>query len=106
MGAIRGAGAEIVVSDEETFVRACPADTFDVLVSDADHRRSGTWLAEHLRIVRDGGFLFFHDTNNPQWPTLIDLQERVKHLSHYHFVQKSRGDERCERGWLWVVNRK
>jgi predicted O-methyltransferase YrrM len=103
---IRQAGAEIVVSDEESFVKSCPSDSFDLLVSDADHTRSGLWLEEHLRIVKDNGFLFFHDTNNPAWPTLHSIPGRVSHLPHHHFTENSRADERCQRGWLWVINRK
>ncbi|MGA3066020.1 MAG: class I SAM-dependent methyltransferase [Tepidisphaeraceae bacterium] len=103
---IRGAGAEIIVDSEEHFVRNCPTDSFDLLLSDADHFHSGSWLGEHLRIVRDGGFLFFHDTNNPQFPSVQSVVAQISRLPHYHFTKSSRPDERCQRGWLWVVNRK
>src|SRR5688572_13254508 len=41
---LRAAGVTVVQSGEEEFVRAAPADAYDLLVSDADHFRSGTWL--------------------------------------------------------------
>lgn len=59
---LRGAGVNVVTSGEEEFVRAAPADAYDLLVSDADHFRSHLWLDQHLRIVAHDGFLFFHDT--------------------------------------------
>jgi predicted O-methyltransferase YrrM len=106
VAAIRAAGADVVASSEEHFLKSCPSDRFDFLISDADHARSGLWLEHHLRVVRDDGFLFFHDTNDPRWPTLFTIAERVRHLPHYHFKVSSRPDERCQRGWLWVVQRK
>lgn len=101
--ALRRAGAEVVVSTEEAFVKACPSESFDVLVSDADHGRSQEWLDHHLRIVKPGGFLFFHDTNNAMFPNLGEIVEKVSHLPHHHFTENSRLDESCERGLLFVM---
>ena len=103
---IRKAGAEVIVDTEEHYVRNCASDRFDFLLSDADHFHTGSWVGETLRIVRDGGFIFFHDTNNPQYPSVQSVVAQVAHLPHYHFKRSSRPEERCERGWLWVVNRK
>jgi hypothetical protein len=65
-------------------------------------------LDEHLRIVRAGGLMFFHDTANPEFPNLAKILEDVweRKLWHYHFTASSRRDERCHRGWLMVQNRK
>ncbi len=107
--ALRKAGANIVVSGEEDFVRSAPDNAYDLLVSDADHFKSATWLDQHLRIVEDEGYLFFHDTNQPQrFPGLagIEGQIRSRNLPHVHFRASSRPDERCQRGWLFVVNQK
>ena len=98
-----------VTASEEAFVRSCPADAYDFLVSDADHFRSGGWLDQHLRIVQHDGFLFFHDTNQPQqFPSLGAIEPQVKErgLPYFHFKESSRGDERCQRGWLFVINQK
>ena len=100
---LRRAGAEVVVSTEEAFVKACPSESFDMLVSDADHGRSQEWLDDHLRIVKPGGFLFFHDTNNAMFPNLGAIVEQVARLPHHHFTANSRPDESCERGLLFVM---
>jgi predicted O-methyltransferase YrrM len=103
---LRKQGVAVVTDNEHAFLQKCPSDEYDVLISDADHFNSGRWLSEHLRVTRNGAFLFFHDTNSPEWPTLLTIQERILHLPHYHFRENSRPDERCSRGWLFVINKK
>lgn len=106
---LRAAGANIVVSGEEEFVRAAPNDAYDLLVSDADHFKSASWVDQHLRIVQHGGFLFFHDTNQPRaFPGLAGIESEIQErgLPHFHFKDSSRPDERCQRGWLFVINQK
>ena len=107
---LRAAGATIVAPmDEKDFVFAAPTDGYDFLVSDADHSRSGTWIDEHLRIVADDGFMFFHDTNHEtKYKSLRLIEKRIKELAlpYYHFTRNSRADERCDRGWLFAINRK
>jgi hypothetical protein len=86
-----------------------PDNAYDFLISDADHIRSGTWLDQHLRIVEAGGFLFFHDTNQPRtFPSLASIEGQVRErgLPYFHFKESSRPDERCQRGWLFVINQK
>ena len=71
--------------------------------------RAARWLDQYLRIVREGGFLFFHDTNQPRkFPGLaaIEGQVRQRGLPHIHFKDSSRFDERRQRGWLFVVNQR
>ena len=92
---------------EEDFVRKSHSDTFDFIVSDADHLNAHKWIDETLRILKNDGFAFFHDTNNKEYK--LDLVvERVKELGlpHYHFIEKSRPDEKNDRGWLFVINKK
>jgi predicted O-methyltransferase YrrM len=104
---LRKLGVNVVAPVEEyRFVSGCPSDAYDFLISDADHVNSGTWVDEHLRIVRSGGFLFFHDTNMlSEYPNMALITSRVKELNlcHYHFKESSRPDEQCERGWLFVM---
>ena len=106
--AMRTQGVQFVSSSEEAFVRRAETDAHDFLVSDADHLRSGGWVDQHLRIVANDGFLFFHDTNDPAFPSLatIEGQIRERGLAHFHFKTNSRPDERCQRGFLFVINRK
>ena len=104
---LRNAGVNVVAPmDERSFITGCPSGSYDFLISDADHANSGTWVDEHLRVVRSGGFLFFHDTNQLEaYPNMGLITKRVKDLGlyHYHFTQSSRPDERCERGWLFAI---
>lgn len=104
---LRKVGVNVVAPVEEyRFVSGCPSESYDFLVSDADHLNSGTWIDEHLRIVRPGGFLFFHDTNQvDEFPNMALIVRRVQELGlcHYHFKKSSRPDEQCERGWLFVM---
>lgn len=103
---MRADGVEIVTATEHEFLKASPSDQYDILISDADHYNSGHWLDEHLRVARHDAFLFFHDTNSPKWPSLVTIPQRLSHLPHYHFRECSRPDERCDRGWLFVINKK
>ena len=62
-----------------------------------------------MRIVGHDGFLFFHDTNQPDiFPGLAEIESQVRQrgLPYFHFKDQSRPDERCERGWLFVINKK
>jgi hypothetical protein len=107
--ALRKGGANIVTMGEEAFVRAAASDSYDLLVSDADHFRSAGWLDQHLRIVRHDGFMFFHDTNSLNaFPGLATIERRIGELGLpcFHFKESSRPDERCDRGWLFVINKK
>lgn len=106
---VREAGVRVVAPmDEETFVRSAPADTYDFVVSDADHTHSQNWTDEYFRITSHDGFIFFHDTNSEQFPNLHAIARRVCQLNlpHFHFTESSRPDEKCDRGWLFVINKK
>jgi hypothetical protein len=39
---------------------------------------------------------------------LASLKDKIElmALPHFHFTESSRPDERCERGWLFVINKK
>jgi predicted O-methyltransferase YrrM len=105
----RAAGVNIVCSQEKDFVSRAPADTYDLLISDADHAHSHEWFDQHSRIVKQDGLMFFHDTNNTElFPNLttIEGQARERGFPHFHFTRNSRKDERCSRGLLFVINRK
>jgi predicted O-methyltransferase YrrM len=103
----RSLGATVVNMPEEQFVRQAPTDGWDVLISDADHKNSHLWLDETLRIVRNGGFMFFHDTNQPElYPGLSRVEQSLTQRGIFctHFRQSSRPDEQCHRGLLFAVN--
>jgi hypothetical protein len=48
--------------------------------------------------------LFFHDTNNPEFPNLASIVEYVRKKGYWHheFKENTRDTERCDRGWLLV----
>jgi predicted O-methyltransferase YrrM len=106
---IRAAGVKVVAPvDEESFLRSTGADAYDFVISDADHFRSHNWVDEYLRVTEHNGFIFFHDTNSDTFPNLHTIVDRTAalNLPHYHFTESSRLDERCSRGWLFVINKK
>lgn len=110
IASLRESGVTVIAPVEEnTFLKGCPANTFDFVVSDGDHRNSGYWVDEYFRITKPDGFIYFHDTNNTvMFPSIARIQQRVVELGlpSYHFTRSSRDDERCERGLLLVINRK
>jgi predicted O-methyltransferase YrrM len=102
---LRSRGARHVFSSEKEFVTSCEAEAFDFILSDGDHFNSGDWIDDTLRILRPGGVVVFHDTNQPEvFPNLGKIVKRVEELGlpHYHFTQKSRKDERTDRGLFLV----
>lgn len=106
---IKAAGVNVVAPiDEREFLRTCPDNAYDFVISDADHRRSHQWTDEYLRITSHDGFLYFHDTNSPMFRNLYAIVETIQKLNlpHYHFTQNTRPDERCDRGFLFVINKK
>jgi predicted O-methyltransferase YrrM len=106
---LREAGANIVAPmDEKIFISKSKSGSYDVIVSDADHKHAGDWVDDTLRIAREDAFLFFHDTNQKKYKSLQKIYKRITELKlqHYHFTEKSRDDERCDRGWLFVINRR
>jgi len=108
--ALRREGVNVIAPvTEEEFVKGSPSGQYDFMVSDADHRRSGSWIDEHLRITTHDAFLFFHDTNHKdRFRGLRAIERRIQdlRLPYFHFTESSRPDERCERGWLFAINRK
>ncbi len=107
---LREAGVAVIAPiSEQEFVKQCPADCYDFVVSDGDHKNSWSWIDEYFRITKPDGFLYFHDTNNTKkFPALAGIESRVKELGlpYFHFTENSRNDEKCERGLLFVINKK
>lgn len=99
---LRAAGVMVLTASEEEFVHAAPDACCDVLISDADHYATQRWVDQHLRILTSGGWLFYHDTNNPSFPMLAEIEPQLRDRGAFvaHFTQSSRPGERCERGLL------
>ena len=107
---LREAGVTILAPlEERQFVSECPSNVYDFVVSDGDHRNSGSWVDEYFRITKPDGFIYFHDTNNTEmFPSISRIEQRVKELGlpSFHFTSSSRDDEHCERGLLFAINHK
>lgn len=106
---LRDDGVEVIKADERDYVSSCPSDSFDLILSDADHHHAGEWVDEILRIARDGAFIFVHDADNNEFPGLRRYQARAKELGlgHYLFNKGGPGTERSpSTGFLLIINRK
>ena len=107
---LRQRGATVVCPMEErNYVHNCVSDSFDLILSDADHLHAGEWVDQILRIARNGAFIFVHDADNDSFPGLRRYHERAKELglSHYLFNKGGVGCEYApQTGFLMMVNRK
>lgn len=94
--------------EEKDFVYSCQENQFDFLVSDGDHLHSGEWVDQIFKIMKPNAFMFFHDTNNKDYPNLKNYQIKSQESNrpNYLFHKSSRNDENCDRGILMVINSK
>jgi len=94
--------------EEREFVFSSKENSFDFLVSDGDHQRSGEWADQIFKIMKPNSIMFFHDIDNPGYPNLKNYITRANSLGKPNFVfnSSSRPDEDCERGILMVINKK
>lgn len=102
-------GVNIIFSPEKEYVYGCQSDSFDLIVSDADHYHAGEWVDEIFRIARPNAFIFVHDANNNDFPGLRCYGERAKELGypHYLFNKGGRATDRAPKtGWLMIINGK
>lgn len=101
-------GVNIIISEEEKFIKECPDNSYDLILSDGDHQKSGLWCKEYLRICRNNGIIMAHDVCNEGYPTLknyITMAQELN-LSHFIFNQKSLPTEGCHTGFIIIQNRK
>ena len=108
-GNLRNRGAKIIEPiSEKDFVFQTEENTYDFLMSDADHNHAGEWTDQIFKIMKPNSFMFFHDITNPGYPNLLNYETRAKELNkpYYIFNQESRFDERCWAGLLMIINTK
>jgi len=98
----------IIISDEKSYVEKCENNKYDLIISDADHLNAGDWVEHIIRISKNNGIIFCHDVSSEGFPSLKKYIHYVKDNSipHYLFNSSSRQDEKCERGWLMIINKK
>lgn len=95
-----GDDVTIITSNESAYVHSCPSDSFDLIVSDADHQHAGEWFDQYIRICRNGGMIVAHDTANTEYPGLamMKVKATAAGLPWWEFSKSSREGERCWRG--------
>lgn len=89
--------------DEKEFVENSKYEEYDFLVSDADHGRSHLWAEKVFDIMKPGSFMFFHDVGD--YPNLLKYKQIADDRGYYNhtFTTSSRSDERCHRGWQFII---
>lgn len=90
----------IVDQDETEFCNSLKPDSFDFILSDADHANAEKNAGRLYYALRESGIMIFHDVTNPGWPNLRMLQH--SYASSVLFHKSSREDEECDRGLLVV----
>jgi predicted O-methyltransferase YrrM len=96
---------KILSMTEEEFYRSHPEpNSYDLIVSDADHENSHRWFYQTFGMLRAPGLLIYHDVTNPNHPNLGGLIEKTKKagLSYMVFNRSSRPGEECGRGLLII----
>lgn len=95
-------GAEIVYATEEEFVKGASDDSYDFIVSDADHFHANEWFNQYIRIARPNAILAFHDTAADTYLNLREIKRQADALAipYREFATSSRSDEQCDRGLL------
>lgn len=92
--------------DEGSYVHTT-RNTFDFIVSDADHASADRWWLEvYDRLLEPGGVLIYHDIDTVEGtnPNLLNIltECHVRELTHWLFNKNSRPGERCQRGLLVI----
>ncbi len=92
----------LVAMDEGEFVKQC-GQSFDFIMSDADHNCTHEWFERvYDDLLNPGGVLITDDVT--QFPGLIGIVEkcRERNLRHVVFEKNSQSWERCQRGLLCI----
>lgn len=96
--------ANLITSGEYEFVHQC-TDSFDLIMSDADHSHSQIWF-DHVfnNLLNPGGYLIYHDVTNAAYPNLFKIVESAtrKNLNFFIFNKNSLPSERCDRGLIVI----
>jgi len=103
---LRRMGVNVIEMDEGDFVRNQPDNSYDFLLSDADHTNSGDWAKDVFRIMKPESFMFFHDVEGYDSPKKYVKLCKEKGLAHFVFSKNSLEDEQCNFGMLMAINRK
>jgi predicted O-methyltransferase YrrM len=98
--------AKIISSDEKEFVFNTK-ETFDFIMSDADHYNTDQWFRYvYEELLNDKGILIYHDINLYE-ESFVNLRNILSDcvelkLNHFLFNRNSLTGERCHRGLLVI----
>jgi len=94
-------------SNERDFVMGCK-ETYDFIVSDADHHHTNEWVDETYNLLNEGGILIYHDVTNHDFRNLYDIVRYAesRQINHVIFNKSSLPYERCERGLMVMFKNK
>lgn len=91
---------------EKTFVFGVAENTYDFVVSDADHHHCGEWTDQIFRITRPNGIIVVHDVSSYTSPhRYVDEAKRLG-KPFMVFAESSRKDETCANGIAVIHNTK
>jgi len=90
-------------SNEKDFIFNC-TETYDFIISDADHHHTNEWVDKTYNLLNTGGILIYHDVTNSDFPNLFDILRFVRDnkIRYGLFNKSSKSTERCERGLLVI----
>lgn len=103
---LKNNGVKIIAPiDEKDFVENSNLEEYDFLVSDADHGRAHLWAERVFDIMKPNSFMFFHDVG--EFKNLLKYKEIADERGYYNhtFTTSSREDERCHRGWQFIIKK-
>jgi len=99
----------LISSVEREFVFSTK-DTYDFIISDADHHHTNEWFEYvYNNLLQNGGILIYHDINlfpekRDSFPNLAEIYHKCNELNiNYKLFNKSTlPNERCHRGLMVI----
>ena len=88
------------------FVSKAESDTYDFIVSDADHSHSGEWTDHIWRIAKPDAIIVVHDIFSYTSPYKYVSEAKRLGKPTMIFNKSSRKDEECNNGLAIIANRK
>jgi len=91
---------------EQVFVKQVPDNTYDFIISDADHHHVGEWTDEIWRIGKPNAVIIVHDIYSYRSPFNYVVEAGKLKKPVFIFNKSSRPDEQCENGMAVILNGK
>lgn len=98
---LRKFGINVVIQEEENFVRSCKTK-FDFVVVDGNHTDGHKWAKEIFDLVNPGGVLFSHDVLLCKNLGIYMEIAKERNLSFKVYSENTLAGENCQRGFIQV----